>query len=41
MLMAASGTGTSHGIVARIDWARFLPLYQHGGQAVIPGGVGA
>ena len=40
-LMVASSAGRIHGVVARIDWARFLPLYQLGGQAVIPGGVGA
>ncbi|OBI99922.1 polyketide synthase [Mycobacterium alsense] len=35
-LMAASGKGSgkgaSHGVVARIDWAGFLPLYQVGGK---------
>ena len=31
-LMAASGKGTSHGVVARIDWASFLPLYQIAGK---------
>ncbi|MGO9351827.1 MAG: type I polyketide synthase, partial [Mycobacterium sp.] len=31
-LMASSGTGTSHGVVARIDWASFLPLYQVAGK---------
>ncbi|GAB7066829.1 type I polyketide synthase [Mycolicibacterium hodleri] len=29
---AASGAGPAHGIVARIDWARFLPLYQQAGR---------
>ncbi|MDT5218314.1 MAG: hypothetical protein QOF15_419, partial [Mycobacterium sp.] len=28
LLVASSGRGASHGTVARIDWARFLPLYQ-------------
>ena len=27
-LLASSGKGASHGVVARIDWASFLPLYQ-------------
>jgi len=31
-LMASSGKGTSHGVVARIDWASFLPLYQVAGK---------
>ncbi|ORV36772.1 type I polyketide synthase [Mycobacterium conspicuum] len=31
-LMAASGKGTSHGVVARIDWASFLPLFQVAGK---------
>ncbi|OBA76806.1 polyketide synthase [Mycobacterium sp. 1554424.7] len=31
-LMASSGKGTSHGVVARIDWAKFLPLYQMAGK---------
>ena len=25
-------TTSGHGVVARIDWARFLPLYQQAGQ---------
>ncbi|HWT47312.1 MAG TPA: beta-ketoacyl synthase N-terminal-like domain-containing protein, partial [Mycobacterium sp.] len=28
----SSGTGASHGVVARIDWASFLPLYQVAGK---------
>ena len=31
-LMASSGKGASHGVVARIDWASFLPLYQVAGK---------
>jgi len=31
-LMASTGKGASHGIVARIDWASFLPLYQMAGK---------
>ncbi len=31
-LMAASAQGTANGIVARIDWASFLPLYQLAGK---------
>ena len=31
-LMASSGKGASHGVVARIDWASFLPLYQMAGK---------
>ena len=31
-LMASSAKGASHGVVARIDWASFLPLYQMGGK---------
>ncbi|OBG32323.1 type I polyketide synthase, partial [Mycobacterium sp. E3198] len=31
-IMASSGKGTSHGVVARIDWASFLPLYQMAGK---------
>ena len=31
-LMASSGKGTSHGVVAKIDWASFLPLYQIAGK---------
>ena len=38
-VMAALHSG--HGIVARIDWARFLPALPAGGQACIPDGVGA
>jgi acyl transferase domain-containing protein/NADPH:quinone reductase-like Zn-dependent oxidoreductase/acyl carrier protein/short-subunit dehydrogenase len=30
--MASSGKGASHGVVARIDWATFLPLYQVAGK---------
>ena len=29
---AASAAGPAHGVVARIDWARFLPLYQQAGR---------
>ncbi|ORA20357.1 type I polyketide synthase [Mycobacterium arosiense] len=29
---AASAQGAAHGVVARIDWARFLPLYQQAGR---------
>ena len=31
-LMVASSGRAAHGIVARIDWARFLPLYQMAGK---------
>ncbi len=31
-VMASSAKGTSHGVVARIDWASFLPLYQMAGK---------
>ncbi|OBI22961.1 polyketide synthase [Mycobacterium sp. E2327] len=31
-LMASSDKGASHGVVARIDWAKFLPLYQMAGK---------
>ncbi|MCT7658840.1 type I polyketide synthase [Mycobacterium deserti] len=31
-VMVASAQGTAQGVVARIDWARFLPLYQQAGQ---------
>ena len=31
-LAASSATGPAQGIVARIDWARFLPLYQQAGR---------
>ncbi|MDA4110886.1 type I polyketide synthase [Mycolicibacterium holsaticum] len=31
-LMASPGKGASHGVVARIDWAAFLPLYQIAGK---------
>ncbi|RAU94283.1 polyketide synthase [Mycobacterium colombiense] len=29
---AASARGAAHGVVARIDWTRFLPLYQQAGR---------
>lgn len=29
---AASARGPAHGVVARVDWARFLPLYQQAGR---------
>ncbi|WP_372512688.1 SDR family NAD(P)-dependent oxidoreductase [Mycobacterium yunnanensis] len=29
---AASTGGPAHGVVARVDWARFLPLYQQAGR---------
>ncbi|HEY9306074.1 MAG TPA: SDR family NAD(P)-dependent oxidoreductase, partial [Mycobacterium sp.] len=32
LMVASSGQGAAHGIVARIDWARFLPLYQLAGK---------
>jgi acyl transferase domain-containing protein/acyl carrier protein len=32
LMVASSGQGTAHGIVARIDWASFLPLYQVAGK---------
>jgi acyl transferase domain-containing protein/NADPH:quinone reductase-like Zn-dependent oxidoreductase/acyl carrier protein len=31
-LIGTSGNGASHGVVARIDWASFLPLYQVAGK---------
>ncbi|MCV7314710.1 SDR family NAD(P)-dependent oxidoreductase [Mycolicibacillus parakoreensis] len=31
-VVAASGQGSAQGIIARIDWARFLPLYQQAGR---------
>ncbi|MGV0714051.1 type I polyketide synthase [Mycolicibacterium sp. XJ662] len=31
-LLASSNKGTSHGVVARIEWANFLPLYQIAGK---------
>ncbi|OBK45113.1 type I polyketide synthase [Mycobacterium sp. 1081908.1] len=31
-LIASSANGASHGVVARIDWAKFLPLYQMAGK---------
>ncbi len=31
-MAACSAHGTAQAVVARIDWARFLPLYQQGGQ---------
>ena len=31
-LLASSAKGASHGVVARIDWASFLPLYQVAGK---------
>ncbi|OBI81017.1 type I polyketide synthase [Mycobacterium sp. 1245805.9] len=31
-LIASSDKGASHGVVARIDWAKFLPLYQMAGK---------
>ena len=32
LIAGASGQGTAQGVVARIDWARFLPLYQQAGR---------
>ena len=32
LMIASSGHGAAHGIVARIDWARFLPVYQLAGK---------
>ncbi|MCV7348957.1 SDR family NAD(P)-dependent oxidoreductase [Mycobacterium parmense] len=32
LMVASSAKGASHGIVARIDWAGFLPLYQLAGK---------
>ena len=32
VVAAASAGGPAHGVVARIDWARFLPLYQQAGR---------
>lgn len=32
LLSGASGQGPVQGVVARIDWARFLPLYQQAGR---------
>ena len=32
VVAAASAQGPAQGIVARIDWARFLPLYQQAGR---------
>ncbi len=34
-LLASSGKGASHGVVARIDWASFLPLYQIAGKRAL------
>ncbi len=31
-VVAASAQGSAQGVVARIDWARFLPLYQQAGR---------
>ncbi|OBH02063.1 polyketide synthase [Mycobacterium sp. E2699] len=31
-LLASSSKGASHGVVAKIDWASFLPLYQMAGK---------
>ena len=31
VMAASSAQGTAQGVVARIDWARFLPLYQQAG----------
>ncbi|AFM15061.1 polyketide synthase family protein [Mycolicibacterium chubuense NBB4] len=31
-VVGASGSGPAQGVVARIDWARFLPLYQQAGK---------
>ena len=31
-LLASSAKGAAQGVVARIDWARFLPLYQQAGR---------
>jgi acyl transferase domain-containing protein/D-arabinose 1-dehydrogenase-like Zn-dependent alcohol dehydrogenase/acyl carrier protein len=31
-LLASSGQGAVQGVVARIDWAKFLPLYQQAGR---------
>jgi acyl transferase domain-containing protein/D-arabinose 1-dehydrogenase-like Zn-dependent alcohol dehydrogenase len=32
VIAASSAQGTAQGVVARIDWARFLPLYQQAGR---------
>ncbi|MGA5462184.1 SDR family NAD(P)-dependent oxidoreductase [Mycobacterium sp. NPDC050041] len=32
VVAASSAGGSAHGVVARIDWARFLPLYQQAGR---------
>ncbi len=32
LMVASAGKGPSHGVVARIDWASFLPLYQLAGK---------
>lgn len=32
VMAASSGRGSAQGVVARIDWARFLPLYQQAGR---------
>src|SRR5271163_3637039 len=32
LIAASSAQGTAQGVVARIDWARFLPLYQQAGR---------
>jgi acyl transferase domain-containing protein/acyl carrier protein len=32
VVAASSAQGSAQGVVARIDWARFLPLYQHTGR---------
>ena len=32
VLAASSAQGAAQGVVARIDWARFLPLYQQAGR---------
>jgi acyl transferase domain-containing protein/acyl carrier protein len=32
LMLASSGRGAAHGIVAKIDWSSFLPLYQLAGK---------